>query len=66
MPLLSFKAEVFPDYDPVLKPTTRVFEAVYTAPASSFETWQDSFADLHLQSWPDYGKLEEVFDPHNP
>ncbi len=63
---LTFKAEVFPDYDPVLKPTTRVSKAVYTAPVDSFEDWQDSFPDLHLQPWPGYGKLEEVFDPHNP
>ncbi len=63
---LSFKAKVFPDYDPVLKPTTRVFEAVYTAPVDSLEAWQDSFSYLHLQPWPGYGKLEEVFDPHNP
>lgn len=55
---LQFTAMVLPWNDPVLKPITRIFEATYTAPAESLESWDESFDfDIHLQPWPGYGKL---------
>lgn len=55
---LQFKARVLPWNRPVLEPTTRIFEVVYTVPAESLKSWQESFDfDLHLQPWPGYGEL---------
>ena len=56
---LWFRARVLPYYAPVLEPTTRIYEVVYTTPAESLENWlgPDIHA-MHLQPWPGYGELE--------
>jgi hypothetical protein len=56
---LEFDARVLPWNQPVLGPTTEVFEAVYTVPAGSLESWLNSFDfEVHVQPWPGYGELE--------
>ena len=56
---LWFRAEVYTRVDPVLQPTTRVFEVTYSVPADSLESWLGSDMDaMNLQPWPGYGKLE--------
>jgi len=64
---LWFTAKVLPWHQPVLEPTTRIFEVMYTTPAESLESWLGpDIHTMHLQPWPGYGELEEVFDPHSP
>jgi hypothetical protein len=61
---LWFRAKVLPYYAPVLEPTTKVFEIMYSTPAESLESWLGSdIDDMHLQLWPGYGELEEVYNP---
>jgi len=56
---LWFRAEVYTRVDPVLQPTTRVFEVTYSVTADSLESWLGSDIDaMHLQPWPGYGELE--------
>ena len=64
---LWFTAEVLPWHQPVLRPTTRIFEVMYTTPDESLESWLgSSIHAMDLQPWPGYGELEEVFDPPSP
>ncbi len=60
---LWFRAKVYTRVDPVLEPTTRVFEVTYSVPADSLESWLGPSIDtMQLQPWPGYGKLR-VPDP---
>ncbi len=44
---------------PVLEPTLSIFEVVYTVPADSLETWEESKGyDLELQPWTGYGEID--------
>ncbi len=61
---LCFTAMVLPWHQPVLEPTTRIVEVVYMVPNESLESWEESLNfDIHLQPWPGYGELEEVYNP---
>jgi len=55
---LQFVAMVLPWDQPVLEPTTRIFEATYVAPAKSFESWKALYPGGELHPWPGYGELE--------
>jgi len=56
---LWFRAEVYTRVDPVLQPTTRIFEVTYSVPADSLESWLGSHMEaMNLQPWPGYGELE--------
>lgn len=52
--------KVLPDYAPVLRPDSVIYEVNYTVPASSIEAWLGEGATdaMHLQPWPGYGELE--------
>lgn len=55
---LWFRATVFTRAKPVLKPTTRIFEIIYSVPADSLKDWLGSNVDsMHLHPWPGYGEL---------
>ena len=58
------RAKVLPDYEPVLEPTTQVYEVLYLIPSDSLEAWLGpEMSELHLQPWPGYGPLdEEIYD----
>jgi hypothetical protein len=57
---LHCRAHVFPDYQPILEPESRVHQVVYTVPARSIADWVGPTAadEMSLQPWPDYGQLE--------
>lgn len=56
---LTFTARVLPWYRPLLEPTTRIFEVVYTLPSESLESWRESHDfEIYLQPWPGYGELQ--------
>jgi hypothetical protein len=57
---LHCRVHVFPDYQPIVKPESIVYQVVYTAPAGSIADWLGSTAteEMCLRPWPDYGELE--------
>jgi hypothetical protein len=62
---MVLRTMVFPDYAPILEPTSRVFEANYTV-TESINSWMESLEPAALQPWPGYGELEGVVDPLSP
>ena len=49
---------VYPDYNPVLKPSSTVYEVTYFEPYDSYEAWIADYEGLTPQPWPGYGELE--------
>ena len=50
--------KVYPDYEPVLKPSSVVYDVNYFEPYVSYEAWLGDYEGVTPKPWSGYGELE--------